>query len=276
MKHLFSGRVRTVLILAVLLAVLLTVVSSLTGLQLPEMLVQGVLAPIRSGVSQLTDNAQQLYNYIFEYEALLEENKNLKEQLSQMEDEARQADSIARENQRLRDLLELKQLREDFKLVDGYIISRSSNDWSDTFTINRGSSSGIAAGMCAITATGEMVGLVSQVGPNYAVIKSVLDSSTKINATISVSGYNGTVQGGYATRASGLLRMDYLPNDAIIHNNSQVVTTGSVVYPKNLTLGYVVGAGFDDTGVSMYALLKPAVEVSRLEQVFIVTEFDAG
>ena len=274
MKHLFTGRIRFILILAVLLAVILGVVSGLTGVKVPEMLVQGILTPIRSGVSNLTDQAQQFYNYIFEYESLVAENQRLKEQLAQMEDDARAANAMARENERLRNLLTLSSAREDYKLVDGYIIGWSSNEWTSTFTINRGTNAGIEAGMCAITANGELVGLVDQVGSNFAVVKSVLDSSLEISATIAASGYNGMVQGGYSTGLAGLLRMDYLPSSATIRNRDQVVTTGSTVYPRDLILGYVVDAGFDDTGVAKYALLEPAANVGSLEQVFIVTDYN--
>ncbi len=276
MKHFFTSRVRVVIIAAILIAVLLATVSSLTGLKLPDMLVQGVLAPIRGGISQLTDRAQQFYNYMFEYEALQAENQALKEQLAAFSDEARNADSIARENERLRSALGLATTYEDFKWADGYIISWSSNDWSSTFTINRGTNAGIQPGMCAITANGELVGLVDQAGPNYAVVKSVLDSSLEISATIASSGYNGMVQGGYSTGLDGLLRMDYLPSSATIRNKDQVVTTGSTVYPRNLIIGHVVDAGFDDTGVAKYALLQPAADIRSLEQVFIVTEYNVG
>lgn len=276
MKHFFTGRVRAVLILAVLLAVVIAVVSNLTGLKVPDMIVQGILTPIRTGVSKLTDHAEHLYSYIFEFEALQAENEALKEELARIADEARQADSIARENERLRALLDLKATNEDYKWVDAYIISSSSVDWSSTFTINRGTNVGIQAGMCAITANGELVGLVSEAGTNYAVVKSVLDSSLEISATIAASGYNGMVQGGYSTGLDGLLRMNYLPSSATIRNNDQVVTTGSTVYPRNLILGYVVDAGFDDTGVAKFALLQPAVDIGNLEQVFIVTEYNAG
>ena len=276
MKHFFSTRVRVVLIIAVLLAVLLAVVGNLTGLSLPEMAVKGVLTPIRTGVSQLTDQAQRLYNYMFGYEALAAENEALREEIARLEENARTADSLARENDRLRAVAELKQVREDFKLVDCYIISRTSQEWSSSFTVNRGSSSGIAQGMCVITANGEVVGIVSQGGLNYAEVKTVLDSSLEIGATISSSGYNGMVQGGYATGLAGLLRMDYLPSNSVIRNNDQVVTTGSMVYPRNLIIGYVVDADFDDTGVAKYALLEPAANVAALEQVFVVTEYEVG
>ena len=276
MKHFFSNRVRAVLIIAVLLAVVLAVVGSLTHMSLADMFVKGILAPIRTGASKLTDQAEQLYNYIFEYESLQEENVRLKEELSQLEEDSRRADALERENERLRAALGMSEVREDFKLVDCYVISRSSQEWSSTFTVNRGSSSGIRAGMCAITANGEVVGLVSEAGLNYAVIKSVMDSSLEISATIASSGYNGMVQGGYASGKEGLLRMDYLPSNSVIRNHDQVVTSGSTVYPRNLIIGHVVDADFDDTGVAKYALLEPAVNVASLEQVFIVTEYTVG
>lgn len=276
MKHFFTTRVRVVLIVAVLLAVGLAVISDLTGLSIPDMAVKGILTPIRSGASRLADGAEQIYNYIFGYESLAAENAALKEQLSALEDEARRADSVSRENSYLRSVIGLKENNPSWELVDAYVISRSSQEWSSTFTVSRGSNAGIEEGMCAITANGEVVGLVSEVGPNYAVIKSVMDSSLEISSTISSSGYNGMVQGGYASGLDGLLRMNYLPSSAVIRNNDQVVTSGSMVYPRNLIVGYVVDAGFDDAGVAKYALLKPAVDVGSLEMVFIVTEYDAN
>ena len=276
MKHLFTTRVRVVLVIAVLLAIALTVVGSLTGMSLPDMFVKGILTPIRSGVSSLTDRAEQLYSYMFEYESLKAENEALKAELAAIQDQARRTDSISRENARLREVLEMKEANEDYKYADGYIISWSSTEWSSTFTINRGANVGIEVGMCAITANGELVGLVSEVGPNYAVIKSVLDSSLEISATIASSGHNGMVQGGYSSGLEGLLRMNYLPSSATIRNNDTVVTTGSTVYPRDLVIGRIIDAGFDDTGVAKYALLEPAADVRSLEQVFIITDYNAG
>ena len=276
MRHFFTSKVRITLLAAVLLAVILAVVSSLTGLSLPDMFVKGVLTPLRTGVSKLTDKAQQMYSYAFEYESIVAENEDLKEKVSELEEDARQADAVLRENERLRALLELKAAHEDYELVDGYIISRSSNDWTNTFTINTGANVGIEPGMCAITANNEVVGLVSEVGPNYAVIKSVLDSSLEISASLASSGENGIVRGSYSPGLNGLMRIDYLPSSAVIRINDQVVTTGSTVYPRNLILGYVTDADFNDTGVAKYALIRPAVDPGSLEQVFIVTDYNVG
>lgn len=276
MKRFFSSKVRTVLVIAVVLAAALTVIGNLTGSTPLDGAVKGLLTPISTAASHLKNGAAQLYSYLFRYEALAAENADLKEQLAQISNDARKLDAMTRENARLRAALELQQDHEDYKLVDAYIIDRDSRDWASTFTINRGSASGLAEGMCVVTENGEVVGLITSVGSNYAVVTTVLDSSLEVSATIASTGYNGMVRGGYTVGLDGYLRMDYLPTSAVIRNQDQVVTSGSTVYPRDLVLGRIIDAGYDDNGVAKYAVLEPAVNVSSIEQVFVITEYDAG
>lgn len=273
MKHFFTTTVKVVLVAALLISVALAVVGNLLGKTPADVLVQTVLTPLRSGASSLTTQAEKFYNYIFRYEALEAENAALRQQLAEMEEAAREAASVSRENDRLRDLLNLDPAQEGFSLVDGYIIAWDSADWASSFTINRGSGAGIEVGMCAITANKEVVGLVTEVGPNYAVIRTVLDSSLQISAAVSSSGYSGMVQGGYSGGWDGKLLMQYLPTSAVLRNNDQVVTAGSTVYPRNLIIGNIVDAGMEAAGAAKYAILEPAADIKSLEQVFIITEF---
>ena len=274
MRHFFSTRVRVVLILALLLAVGLVIASNISGIGIPTMIVQGVLTPLRAGANALTNQAEQIYDYMFRYEALQAENEALLQEIAQMREDSNRADFIARENDRLRDLLELTKANDDYLLVDSYIIARSSTDWNSTFTIDKGSNAGIADGMVAITANGEVVGMVTETGSNYCTVKTVLDSSLEISATMASNGYSGMVQGGYSTGSEGYLRMNYLPSSAVIRNHDQVVTAGSTVYPRNLILGYVIDAGISDAGVAKYAILEPAADIDNLEQVFILTGYN--
>ena len=272
MKHL-STRVRVVIIAAILLAAGLSVLANAGGQSLPDTIVQTLMTPLKAATNALTNQAEQYYSYMFRYEALAAENEALRQQIANMEDQARRADSVSRENQRLRQALNLTSNHEDYKLVDAYIIAWSSTDWTNTLTINQGSNAGIQEDMCAVTATGEVVGLVTEVGPSYAVIKTVLDSTLEVSSIIASSGYNGMVKGGYYYNDENHLIMNYLPSAAIIRNKDQVVTSGSTVYPRNLIVGSVVDAGFDSTGVAKFAVLKPAAEIASLEQVFIITQY---
>ena len=157
MRHLFTTKVRILLIAAVLLTAGLAVASGVTGMSVPRLVVQGVLAPFRYTGNLLTNQAENIYTYIFEYESLKTENEALRQQVTQMEELAREADSVARENDRLRDILDMQRTHEEYVLVDAYIIAWSTTDWTNTITINRGQSSGIEVGMCAITSDKEVV-----------------------------------------------------------------------------------------------------------------------
>lgn len=108
-KHL-NFKAKAVLALTVVLAVVL----ALAGTFGPQKVVQTILTPLRAGAAGLTRQAQKLYSYMFRYDALEAENQELKARIAEMERDARVADTLQRENQRLRDLAELKQEREDY------------------------------------------------------------------------------------------------------------------------------------------------------------------
>ena len=273
MRNLFSTKVKFILIFAIILSIALAIASGITNTTVVDLAVKGILAPFRAAGTALTTTAEKYYGYMFRYEALAAENEVLKKQIAEMEDTARQAESVARENQRLRKGLNLLETHEDYVLVDAYIIGWSSSDWENTLPINRGTNSGIQKNMCAITENGEVVGLVTEVGVNYAEVTTVLASTLEISGTIASSGYNGMVRGGYIDGNQTLLQMNYLPSAAIIRNKEQVVTSGSTVYPRGLIMGNIVDAGFEETGIAKYALLDPAAEINSLEQVFIITQY---
>ena len=272
-KHL-SAKTKWLIVAAILLAGLMTVTAAVNRGHPGESLVQTVLTPFRSAASALVRQVERYYDYVFRYESLQAENEELKKQILAMEEDVRSADSLQRENERLHQLLGLSQEREDFQRVSAYIIAWEDSSWKSAFTIGKGTNSGIQTNMVAITEYGQVVGLVTAVGPNWATVTTVLDSSLGISATVASTGYNGVVEGALATGSQGLLRMNYLPTDSVLRNNDQVLTTGSTVYPRGLIIGYITDADFDQTGVAKYALLKPAANFDDLEQVFIITEYE--
>ena len=142
-----------------------------------------------------------------------------------------------------------------------------------SFTIGKGENAGLAAGMCAVTENNQMVGILTEVGANWATITTILDQSQEISASVASSGYTGVVQGTYDAENSQLLRMNYLPTDAVLKNGDQVVTTGSTLYPRGLLLGYVTNVSLDETGIAKYAALEASCNLDGLEQVFIITNY---
>lgn len=265
---------RLIILIAVIVAIAVALSSALIrGTAAGKNVTQSLLAPFESALSALTRTAERFYNYVFRYESLEAENEYLKARVASMEDEIRSIDTLQRENERLRAVANLLKEHEDYDMLSSYIISWDSSNWRNTFTIGKGTQSGVNEGMCAVTEQGQVVGIVTDCGSNWATVTTILDSSLQISATLSSSGYNGIVQGAHKTDKENQLRMDYLSTEAVIRNNDQVVSTGSTLYPRGLILGYVVDAGLDGTGVAKYAVIEPAADFDLLEQVFIITNY---
>ena len=276
-RHFWTGRMKTILVAALIVAALAAVIMAIAGgASFAEKTVGAVFAPVRSGLAAIDRQAERYYNYLFSYESLQAENAELQKKILSMEEDVRSAQELQRENDRLKALLGLSEEHEDYQFVSSYIISWDSSDYKSAFTIAKGTNSGLEEGMCAVTEDGQVVGLITKVGPNWATVTTIMDSSLEISASIASSGYTGVVQGTFLSDGSSVLRMNYLLTDAIIKNDDQVVTTGSTLYPRGLLLGDVTNASLDETGVAKYATLAPSCDLDKLEEVFIITEYETA
>ena len=265
---------KTILIAALVVAILAAIVLGLSsGTSLFENAVGSVLSPVRAGMAAIDRQFEKYYNYLFQYAKLESDNAALQSKVLSMEEDIRTVEELQRENERYKALLQLSESHEDYSYVSSYITSWNSSDYKSEFTIGKGTNYGLEPGMCAITENGQVVGLITSVGLNWATITTIMDSSLEISASIASSGYNGVVQGTFLPDGSSILRMNYLLTDAVIKNQDQVVTTGSTLYPRGLLLGYITNASLDETGVAKYATLDPSCDLSRLEQVFIITNY---
>ena len=274
-KKLFSSKIKTLLIVAVTLAVVTTVITAVVGGTTFSKTVFGdVLSPLRSGVAAIDRAALRYYNYIFSYESLKEENAALKQQIADLEEDIRTAQELQRENQRYEQLLEIKEEHPDYIFEPAYLISWDASTWRSTFTIGKGSNHGLEVGMAALSENRQMIGIITDLGDNWATITTILDSGLEISAAIASSGYTGVVQGTYQSENTQVLRMNYLSTDAVLKNGDQVVTTGSTMYPKGLLLGKISNVSLEETGVAKYAALKASCDLDDLEQVFILVNYE--
>ena len=273
-KKFWSARLKTILIVALVAAVVLGVAAAIaSGTTFGENLVGTILSPFRAGIAAIDRQAERYYNYLFSYESLQAENNQLQKQILSMQEDVRTAEEYQRENERLRTLLGLAEEHVDYRFVSAYIISWESSYYTSAFTIGKGTNSGLSEGMCAVTENGQVVGLITDVGLNWATVTTLMDSSLEISVSIASSGYTGVVQGIYLPDGASVLRMNYLPTDAVVKNNDQVVTTGSTLDPRGLLLGYITNVSLDETGVAKYATLTPSCDLDALEQIFIITEY---
>ena len=276
MKRIFSLRVVVTLLVAVVIAALIAVgmaVSERTPLG--QRVTEAVLQPVRSGVAVLTRQVERIYNYMYDYDRLEAENEMLRQRIAQMEQENQAAAELLAENERLREFLNLQEEHDEFSYLTAYITGWDSSNYRSGFTIGKGSASGITVGIAALNEYGQMVGVVTDVGLNWATVTTVLDSNLRISAQISGSGYTGVAQGTLQTGAAGDIRLNYVSVNAVMKNGDLVVTSGSNTYPKGLPLGYVTAFGLSESGTDRFATVTAGANFSSLEQVFLILDYTA-
>jgi rod shape-determining protein MreC len=265
-----------VLAAAAVIAVLLSVMSyfSVSAAVLPNL--AGIIAsPFRSASAAISGYVSGWTEYLTEFDALKEENGQLKMKIAEMEESVRQAEADRDENVRLRELAGLREQRRDLHFESARILVQDASNWSSMLTVNKGTAHDVEVGDCVVTEAGCLVGVVTKAGSNWSTVRTVLDSETSIGALVFRSGATAVAQGDFALMSEGRLALNYLGTEPDVVSGDLVVTSGLAgYYPSQLVIGYVEEIRASDNGLAQYAVLRPEAELAGLTQVFIVTSFD--
>ena len=275
MKRFLTKHGMIVLTIATTVAVMLSLVSFFSNnTTVFTNIVNTVAAPFRSAGAAVTGWVEDLISYTRDFDALKEENQALKEQIADMEEQIRQAEKDSQENQFLREALDLREQRRELTFASGRITRRNASNWESTFTLDIGEDCDVALGDCVVTSTGELVGLITEVGTNWSVCATVLDTETSIGARIVRTGDVGVAEGSFSLMEEGLLRLSYLSGDAAPSNGDQVVTSGlGGYYPSDLEIGSIREVMTGEDGLAQYAVLIPSADLEALRQVLVITDF---
>lgn len=231
------------------------------------------LTPVQLGISRVSDFFSDLFGYFYRYNALEEENAQLKEQLRELEQAQRKYYAAIDENTYLRELAGLKRRNSDFDMELAEVLGVSTDGISTTYTLSRGTKDGIEVNDTVITADG-LMGYVASVGYNFCEVKPVTDISMKMGAVVSRTREVVVAQGSYDLVQEGLLRLSYLKNDSDVLVGDTVETSGyGGIFPKGLLIGTITQVQPESHGISTYAKIQPAVDLSSLKKVYIIRSF---
>ena len=119
---------------------------------------------------------------------------DLEKENAQLQEQIREGQEALQENELLRDLLDLREKRRDFVFESAKITARSTDNWESTLTLSKGSESGVEAGNCVVTSTGVLVGVVSEVGSHYSVLRTVVDTGMEMGGIITRTNTAGVLE----------------------------------------------------------------------------------
>ena len=229
----------------------------------------GLIAPLLKNGSSLQKQITGFREGMKTLNQLDAENNQLRIQLSALKATDQTLQGLAAENNQLRRALQYRE-RSAFKLVPARIIARDASTWWSTIKVDRGSNDGIVPDQPVLTEDG-LVGKTTVVAANASTVLLVCDENCGVAATVEGTMERGMVHGTRTSTASAPdLSLDFLSKQAALKPGQKVFSSGiGGVYPPGILLGQV--KRFEVQPLEGTAVLVPAVDLSSIEDVFIVT-----
>lgn len=207
---------------------------------------------------------RELGGVIFYHRNLIQ-NERLKREIGLFRNKVNSLNEIYLENKRLKSLLSFKH-KSVYKVIAARIIGRAVDNWSSVVLIDKGSHNGIRRGFVVITPLG-LAGRVIETTGSTSKVMLINDPGFGVSAMVQRSRQEGLVSG---TLGQSLI-MKYLSKDSDIKVSDVIITSGlTSAYPKGLLIGSVLNIGEEFSGLSRYAIVKPAVNLASIEEVFII------
>jgi rod shape-determining protein MreC len=231
-----------------------------------------VIGPLQKGINGmglwLTDRA--------DYFATIDELRTQNEELRAELDDIKEKNLVL-----VQDQIELNNLRELYALdnkIPGYeklaarVIGKSSGNWFSTFTIDKGSKDGILVDMNVICGNG-LVGIVTGVTDNTAIVRSIIDGSSNVTGMLVTSSDTCNIRGDLELMDSGYVHLEYLRKDVEVSDGDMIVTSNiSEKYIQGILIGYVKNITEDANSLTQSGYLVPAVDFERLSEVLVIMQ----
>ncbi len=222
----------------------------------------------------LAGSAQQLTektgNAIVPRSVLQRQAEQLQTENQQLRLRAAQSEGVWQENNRLRALLSF-QKNTPWKLKLARVLSRDPANWWRTIQIDLGNRDGIRADLPVLTAEG-LVGRVSAVAFGHAQVVLVGDHNCRVAALVQETRDNGIIAPGSPTTLDpAIVELSYLARASLLKPGQKVLTSGlGGIFPKGIPIGEIVDVRPAGYGLFTEARVKLAVNLDRLEEVWVM------
>ena len=275
MKQFFRDNGGLIVIAAVLLAAILTIGSALLGGNPIADMVSWVTTPIRAISTTAAEWVENRYDRAFRFDALVQENEDLRRQVAELTEAAQQGYDALRQNEQYRNLLSLAQKRSDFVFEAATITQRSTSEWKRSVTLNKGSRQDVAVNDCVVDEYGNLVGIITEVDYNSCVMSSILDPDVELGVRVARTDDNAILEGDFTLMLEGLLKLSYLPENTQLLSGDRITTSGlGLVYPAGLVVGSIRSIHTEANGLDRYAVVDPTADLEELRYVFIIKDFE--
>ena len=206
-----------------------------------------------------------------QFKGAMEENHELKARIDSLVEENTRLQAEQFELERLRELYQLDQDYQQYNKIGARVIAKDSGAWFQVFRINKGSADGVRVDANVI-AGGGLVGIVTDVGANYATVRSIIDDVSRVSAMAQQSGDTCFVEGDLTLFSEGRLRISKITKDGDVKDGDRIVTSNVISkYLPGILIGYIDEIAVDSNNMTKSGTLIPVVDFEHLETVLVIT-----
>ncbi len=275
MRDFFSGFKFKIIICVFALVLGIVIYAAVSGgiSTVPQMVFTEIAKPFISASEAVSNWVEDTLDKFVNADKYKERAEELTEKLNEQYQQLIDFEKIKTENEQLKEALKIKEENEDFDFSPPCnIISRNQNDIMGGFMIDRGSSDGIALYDPVMTSAG-LVGMVSELGPDYARVTTLLSEDLNLGVMTFESKVVGIIENDAEHADAGECLMSYVSKDSGIKEGEIVKSSAGVVFPGDILIGTVKEVYNDENGLSVHAVITPAVDILTITNCVVITNF---
>lgn len=240
----------------------------------PQELLSVVLTPLQKVTSALSGGAASVWEKYTSIDDVMDRNEQLEAENAELRQQMVDYDRIKAENDAYKALARIQDTNSEASYVSAFVIGRDPLDEFDGFTLDQGSTDGVAVNDAIISDRGYLLGVVVEVDATSCKVMTILHPSFNAAGVISRTRENGIITGSADYAADGQCVLTNLDRATEARKGDQVITTGlGGVFPANLLVGTVQEVVPEQSGKSSSAVILPGADPRTVKHVFIITEY---
>lgn len=231
-----------------------------------------VFVPMQEGINKVGNWFLDKADHLKNLSDVMAENEQLQSQVDQLTTELNNVKLEQYELENLRELYDLDQKYPSYEKIAANVIGKNSGNWFTSFTIDKGSNDGIEADMNVIAGSG-LVGIVTDVGPNYAKVTSIINDTSKVSGMVTTTSDNLIVSGSLQKMNEDMvIEFNNLNDkeDKVSVNDPVVTSAVSYNYQQGILIGYISSVETDSNNLTKSGTITPAVDFEHLEEVLVI------
>lgn len=260
------------LLILAIVCVLLLGIDHFTGGGPLRFIGNYTIIPMQKGISYVGRWMSDLSDNFETLDEIKKENEELQAKVDDLTIDNTRLRQEQYELDRLRELYKLDANYSDYEKIGAHVIANNGTNWFSDFTIDKGSNDGVKVD-CNVLAGSGLVGIVTEVGPDYARVRSIIDDASNVSGMVLSTSDTCMVRGDLKLIADGRIRFEKLKNnDNDIEVGEQIVTSHvSDRFVQGLFIGYISEIEVDSNNLTRSGYITPAVDFSKLQEVLVIT-----